>query len=42
MAIARFVMFACSGEHLSVRRSLSFFEALKMDLLSEVCCLRVC
>ena len=29
MAIARFVMVACSGEHLSVRRSLSFFEALK-------------
>lgn len=34
MAIARFVMVACSGEHLSVRRSLSFFEALKLNLLS--------
>jgi len=34
MAIARFVMVACSGEHLSVRRSLTCFEALKLNLLS--------
>ena len=34
MAIARFVMVACSGEHLSVRRSLRCFEALKLNLLS--------
>ena len=34
MATARFVMVACSGEHLSVRRGLTCFEALKLDLLS--------
>ena len=34
MAIARFVMFVCSGEHLTVRRSLTCFEALKLKLLS--------
>ena len=34
MAIARFVMVACSGEHLSVRRSLTCIEALKLNLLS--------
>ena len=34
MAIARFVMVACSGEHLSVRRSLTCFEALKLNLHS--------
>ena len=34
MAIARFVMVACSGEHLSVRGSLTCFEALKLNLLS--------
>ena len=34
MVIARFVMVACSEEHLSVRRSLTCFEALKLNLLS--------
>ena len=34
MAIARFVMFVCSGEHLTVRRSLTCFEALKLNLHS--------
>ena len=34
MAIARFVMVACSGEHSSATRSLTCFESLKLDLLS--------
>lgn len=34
MAIARFVMAACFGEHLSVRRSLTCIEALKLNLHS--------
>lgn len=34
MAVARFVMLACSGEHLSVRRSLMDFKALKLKSLS--------
>jgi len=34
MAVARFVMVSCSGEHLSVRRNLTCFEAHKLDLLS--------
>ena len=34
MAIARFMMVACPGAPLSVRRSLTCFEALKLNLLS--------
>ena len=34
MAIARFVMVACSSTRSSIRRSLTSFEALKLNLLS--------
>ncbi len=34
MAVARFVMLACFNARLSIRRSLTRFEALKMTLLS--------
>lgn len=34
MAVARFVMLACFNSGLSIRRRLTCFEALKLDLLS--------
>jgi hypothetical protein len=34
MAVARFVMLACFNARLSIRRNLTCFEALKLNLLS--------